>query len=201
MLFRSDPCSITTEFRKNGGTAASALCAATGVGSPANFVATPGLQVNLGYAGNPNLKPEKSDAFTAGVVFNIGRLVGSLDYYNIKISDAIFGPDTNLLLAACYGYQGPSNTALSASNPYCSSVVRAGSNLSFVAVDSSLGGDSNSNFLLQNIGGIKTSGLDMQLAYKIPTPFMGEESEIALDVFMNYLIDYKVQELPGITLD
>lgn len=196
-----DPCSITTEFRKNGGTAASALCAATGVGSPANFVATPGLQVNLGYAGNPNLKPEKSDAFTAGVVFNIGRLVGSLDYYNIKISDAIFGPDTNLFLAACYGYQGSFNTALSASNPYCSSVVRAGSNLSFVAVDSSLGGDSNSNFLLQNIGGIKTSGLDMQLAYKIPTPFMGEESEIALDMFMNYLIDYKVQELPGITLD
>lgn len=196
-----DPCSITTEFRQNGGTAASGICAATGVGSPANFVATPGLQVNLGYAGNPNLKPEKSDAFTAGMVFNIGGLVGSLDYYNIKISDAIFGPDTNLFLAACYGYQGSFNTALSASSPYCQSVVRAGSNLSFVAVDSTLGGDSNSNFLLQNIGGVKTSGIDLQLGYKIPTPFAGEESAISLDGFFNYLIDYKVQELPGITLD
>ncbi|NLR69722.1 TonB-dependent receptor [Novosphingobium sp. ERN07] len=196
-----DPCSVTTEFRKNGGAGAAALCQGTGVGNPAAFVATPGLQVNLGFAGNPNLKPEKSDAFTAGMVFNIGGLVGSLDYYNIKISDAIFGPDTNLFLAACYGYQGGFNAALSASNPYCSSVVRAGSNLSFVAVDSSLGGDSNSNFLLQNIGGVKTSGIDLQLGYKIPTPFAGEESAISLDGFFNYLIDYKVQELPGVTLD
>jgi outer membrane receptor protein involved in Fe transport len=196
-----DPCSIQTNFIKNGGTKAAALCAATGVGNTASFVATPGLQVNLGIAGNPNLKPEKADTFTAGVTFNYGGLIGSLDYYNITVNDAISGADTNLFIAACYGYQGGLNPNLSAATPYCQSVVRSGSNFSFIAVPASLGGDSNSNLLFTNTGRIKTSGIDLQLGYRLPTAFMDEASALNLNFAMNYLIDYKVQELPGVTLD
>jgi len=42
--------------------------------------------------GNPNLKPEKGDTFTAGIVVEpagIPRFRASLDYFNIKLSDAI----------------------------------------------------------------------------------------------------------------
>lgn len=196
-----DPCSVGTNFRETGGADAAALCAATGVGNTDAFVATPGNQVVLGYAGNPDLKPEKSDTITVGAAFNTGRLFGSIDYYNIKINDAIFGPDTGLFLAACYGYQGGLNTDLSPDSDYCTSVARSGSNLSFVAVPEALGGDENGNFLLQNIGGIKTSGIDLQLGYKMPTEFIGPESELSFNFLANYLIDYKVQELPGVTLD
>lgn len=196
-----DPCSITTNFRKSGGTTAATLCGATGVGNTAAFVATPGLQVNLGFAGNPNLKPEKGDTITAGLVFNIGGLTGSVDYYNIKVSNAIFGADTNLWIAACYGYLGGFNSSLSASSPYCQSVVRSGSNFSFIAAPTSLGGDANSNLLLTNGGKIKTSGIDVQLGYKLPTEFINEASELNLGLYVNYLIDYKQLELPGVTLD
>ncbi|MGH8678753.1 MAG: TonB-dependent receptor domain-containing protein, partial [Burkholderiales bacterium] len=196
-----DPCSITTNFRTSGGAAASNLCSATGVGAPASFVATPGLQVNLGFSGNPNLNPEKADTITAGVAFKVGGLVGSIDYYNIKIKEQIFGADTNIFIAACYGYISGFNSSLSATSPYCQSVVRSGSNFSFIAVAPSLGGDSNSNLLLVNQGTLKTSGIDLQLAYKLPTNFVGEDSSLNFDLYLNYLIDYKVEELPGFVLD
>lgn len=196
-----DPCSITTNFRTTGGAAAAALCAATGVGSPSTFVATPGLQVNLGIAGNPNLKPEKADTFTGGLAFQFAGFTGSIDYYNISIKDPVFGPDTNLFIAACYGYQGNLNASLSATSPYCSSVVRSGSQFSFIAVDSALGGDANSNFTAINQGKIKTSGIDFQLGYKLPTEFAGADSSLNFGLYLNYLIDYKVNELPGVTLD
>jgi outer membrane receptor protein involved in Fe transport len=206
-----DPCSITTNFRKNGGTAASNLCAAQGIGNVSTFVATPGLQVNLGVAGNPNLKPEKSNTFTGGVVLNFLGFTGTLDYYNIKITDAVFNPDTNLFIAACYNYQGNLNPTLSNATAYCSGgdgttasregVVRAGGQFSYVAVPSSLGGDADSNFTAINGGRIETSGLDFQLNYRLPTEFAGEGSALTFNTYVNYLITYKVRELPGVTLD
>lgn len=196
-----DPCSITTKFRTTGGAAATQLCSDTGVGNPATFVATPGLQVNLGIAGNPNLKPEQADTFTAGLAFQFAGFTGSIDYYNISIKDPVFGPDTNLFIAACYGYQGNLNPTASSSNPYCRSVVRSGSQFSFIAVKPEVGGDADSNFTAINQGKIKTSGIDFQLGYKLPTDFVGAGSSLNFGLYLNYLIDYKVNELPGVTLD
>ncbi|MFD0847737.1 TonB-dependent receptor domain-containing protein [Sphingosinicella xenopeptidilytica] len=207
-----DPCSITTNYRATTGAAGRQLCIDTLVAESGvdSFVATPGLQVNTGFAGNPNLKPEKADTYTVGVAFQVAGFTGSIDYYNIRIKDPIFGPDTNMFIAACYGYQGNINPTLSASNPYCTGdpgvpgaqgVVRAGSNFSYVAVPGSLGGDANSNFLSINQGKIKTSGIDFQLGYRLPTEFVNENAALNFGLYMNYLFDYKVQELPGVTLD
>jgi outer membrane receptor protein involved in Fe transport len=47
---------------------------------------------NTVVGGNPNLKPERSNAYTAGVVFTpsfIPNLTASVDYYHIKIDNAI----------------------------------------------------------------------------------------------------------------
>lgn len=198
-----DPCSVTTNFRAAGGASARQLCLDTGVsaGGVDSFVATPGLQVPLGYAGNPNLKPEKADTYTLGMAFQAMGFTGSIDYYNIRIKKPIFGPDTNMFIAACYGYQGNLNPDLDADNDYCASVVRSGSNLSFVAVPSDLGGDANSNFTQVNQGKIKTSGIDFQLGYRLPTEFVNENAALNFGLYVNYLFDYKVQELPGVTLD
>jgi outer membrane receptor protein involved in Fe transport len=196
-----DPCSTTTNYRQTGGAAARALCVSTGVAASGvdAFVATPGLQVALGVAGNPNLKPEKADTITAGFTYQTGRFAASVDYYNIKLKKPVFNPDTNLFIAACYGYQGNFDAATKAA--YCGGIVRAGSQYSFVAVPASLGGDANSNFTAVNLGKIQTSGIDIQASYNLPTDFAFNESSLAFNLYANYLLEYKVQELPGVTLD
>ena len=195
-----DPCSATTAFRKNGGAAALALCQATGVSTP-SYVQTPGSQAYLGISGNTGLKPEKADTWTAGVVFNSGRFVASLDYYNIRLKDTIFTPDPNIIIGACYNYFGK-NPTLSASSPYCEGIKPGRTpDISFISVPASLGGDSSGYFQAINQGQIKTSGLDFQAAYRLPTDFAKPGSQLNVGFTANYLFDYKVEELPGVTIN
>ena len=95
----------------------------------------------------------------------------------------------------------PSKKATLAPFSWRQAVVRSGSQFSFIAVPASLGGDANSNFTALNVGRIKTSGLDFQLGYNLPTDFAVAGSSLNANLMVNYLIDYKVRELPGVTLD
>ena len=197
-----DPCSANSNFRTSGGAQALTLCqtagAAGGISTP-TYVQTPGSQVYLGIAGNTGLKPEKGETWTGGLVFNKGRFIASLDYYNIRIKDTITSPDPNILIAGCYNYFGL-NPTFSASNPYCSGLFRS-PDISFISVPTSLGGDGSGYFLSINQGTVKTSGIDFQMAYTMPTEFIGPESELRASLALNYLIDFKVEELPGLTID
>lgn len=196
-----DPCSATTNFRTTGGAAASTLCSNTGLGAPATFAATPGAQAFLTVTGNPNLKPEKSDTFTVGAVFNAMGFTGSIDYYNIKITDTIFSPDVNEIIATCYGYNDI-NT-LGAASPYCAGLSRGGgSDITAIYLPPALGGDpATGYFQAVNLGSIKTSGIDFQLGYKIPTTFISEESALSLNLGVNYLIDFVNVGLGGLKTD
>ena len=80
---------------------------------PANFVAAHGGATNPyaqlyavggGFAGNPDLKPEKSRSFTGGVVLQPTRWLSlTVDYYNIKKTDVIVaGPDLGAARAAYF---------------------------------------------------------------------------------------------------
>lgn len=193
-----DPCSNGTNFRTAGGSAAFALCQATGVSDP-NYVQTPGSQAYVGISGNDNLKPESADTYTAGFVFNMGKLIASVDYYNIRISKTIFTPDPNILIAACYNYFGK-NPTMSGASPYCSGLVRT-PDISYINIPASLGGDASGYFQAVNQGHVGTSGIDFQLAYSLPTDFVSEDSKLSANLLVNYLIDYKVEELPGLTID
>ncbi|QDP19745.1 TonB-dependent receptor domain-containing protein [Sphingomonas xanthus] len=200
-----DPCSVTSNFRAEGGAAATALCSATGLGaSGANtYVQTPGSQAFIGVNGNPNLKPEIGDTFTLGAVFQKWGITGSIDYYNIRVKDTIFSPDPNMIIAACYGYHGV-NPDLNFANQYCSDGGASNffrtPDISFIAIPDALGGDS-SYFQAVNQGKIKTSGIDVQLGYSHPMDFIGAGSRLTANLLVNYLIDYKVEELPGVTID
>ncbi|MGC1468225.1 MAG: TonB-dependent receptor [Sphingorhabdus sp.] len=196
-----DPCSVGTNFRTSGGATASALCSATGLGAPATFAATPGAQAFLTVTGNPNLKPEKSDTFTVGTVFNAAGFTGSIDYYNIKVTDTIYSPDVNEIIATCYGYNGINTTG--ATSPYCSGLSRGGgSDITAIYLPPALGGDpATGYFQAVNLGSIKTSGVDVQLGYRLPTPFVSETSAISANLLLNYLIDWKSVGLGGLTTD
>ena len=90
----SDPCA--------GQATTSAACAAQGVGrgTPGN----PAAQYNGLIGGNPTLNPEKSTTKSLGVVIAphwIPRLSLSVDYFDIKVKDAIQGYGADAILAAC----------------------------------------------------------------------------------------------------
>ncbi len=197
-----DPCSVNSQFRQNGGTDARNLCIATGLGASTadTFVATPGAQAYLGIRGNPNLKPEKSDAFTVGAVFQAGGFTGSIDYYNIKITDTIFAPDVNELIASCYGYNDI-NSDLDENSPYCAAIGRSGNNITGLYLPASLGGDADGYFQSVNQGSVKTSGIDVQLGYRLPTPFINEDSALNFNLMVNYLIDFKNEGFGGLVTD
>ena len=202
-----DPCSVGSNFRDAGGDEARAICETAGlVGGLGpqvdTFVATPGAQAFISYVGNTRLEPEESDTFTLGAVFNAFGFTGSLDYYNIKINDPIFAPDPNLIIAACYGFHGV-NPDLDPDNEYCGTLFRSGGNIAAIAgIPESIGGDPDTGyFTVVNQGSVKTSGIDFQLGYRLPTEFIAQRSALSLNLFVNYLIDFEVEELPGVEID
>ncbi|HTV85116.1 MAG TPA: TonB-dependent receptor [Dyella sp.] len=80
-------------------------------GAPASYLAEHGYSnyVTIPYAleegssGNPNLKPEKSQSFTAGIVVQPASwLSASIDYYNIRKSNVIVPADPGVALLNYY---------------------------------------------------------------------------------------------------
>ncbi|RYD24688.1 MAG: TonB-dependent receptor, partial [Lysobacteraceae bacterium] len=158
-----DPCQGITATTT--GTLATNCRAAPGVA--ANIAANGGtfavsqadLQGITSFAGgNSSLKEEKGDSFTAGVVINprsisaLRNLVLTVDYFNIRIKDAIVSTPLQFILTQCY------NNSIQA---FCDLIVRrpaaVGAN-NAGSLDEVNTGPSNS-------GGVKTSGIDTVLTY------------------------------------
>lgn len=98
--------------------------------------------------GNPDLKPETADTFTAGAVFTpFSRLNLSVDYYDIKIKDVITTIAAQDLVTRCFN----GNTEL------CSRVERNAAGTITRTV---------STFL--NLAEYKTNGIDAEMSYTLP---------------------------------
>lgn len=184
-----DPCSVNSVGRTTGADAAKlgVLCTATGV-SNTSFVASPGAQAETITTGNINLKPESSNSMTLGLVWTprsdsfLGGFRGSLDYYRIKVSDAITSPDVNEFIADCYNYNGR-NSNYSATTSSCATITRSGSSI-IGAYDPV---DPDGAFAGGNEGKIDTSGVDISLGWS------GKVGPGKLDVqgFWTHLLSYK----------
>jgi outer membrane receptor protein involved in Fe transport len=107
--------------------------------------------------GNPNLKPEIGNTFSAGIVFRpIRDLSVAIDYYDIKVRDAITvlsGQDPNIQ-KACYASGGNS--------PVCSLQVRSAGNFRYSPTNTV------SLWYVRgvNLGELATRGLDAELDYR-----------------------------------
>jgi iron complex outermembrane receptor protein len=119
---------------------------------------SPTVPVTVG--GNPDLKPEVGKTFALGFVVKPAFLQGfsaSLDYFNIKVIDAI----TNIqgtnpsVQAACYASGGTS--------PYCALQTRP---LNFTDKSAANAVTSYTNTVI-NIGSMKTRGFDFEANYRI----------------------------------
>lgn len=136
--------------------------------------------------GNANLKEETAKTWTVGVVFQpsfIPRFHATIDYYNVKIADAIVpGIGTQTIGNLCFQ---------SFNQAYCGSdVIRRNS---FGEIDSF-------SDLYTNSGGFKNAGIDVTLDYSMPLgPILfGEESRLAFDLKGSYLTKSTVQTVVGI---
>lgn len=185
-----DPCDIRTTARSTGGAQLRQLCIDTGV--PASIVDTyifPTTATTGVFSGNRELKPEQADTYTVGIVFSpvdalgrFGRFSGSVDYFNIKITDVVDRIPATLSLDKCYNLDG-SNPNYNANNEYCRLITRGPSG-EFEVIRAPY----------FNLGELSTSGLDVALNWAID---LNVGSTLSLNTLVSFLDSYKVATLPG----
>ena len=147
-------------------------------------------QANATVSGNLHLKPEKATTWTIGAVIRprfLGGFSASIDYYNIKVKDAISGPTPQDALDACFGNP-------SVSNPACTIIHRN-------TKTGSLDGDPTQVaglFLpLSNLGKITTDGVDLTFDYRTRLgTLIGAPAKLALNFGGNYTHSQKFQATP-----
>ncbi|WP_394764053.1 TonB-dependent receptor domain-containing protein [Phenylobacterium sp.] len=148
----------------------------------------PASQYNGQFGGNPSLKPEISDTYTAGVVWQPSFAPGlnvSLDYFNIKVDQFIAGIGANLIITQCLATQQPF---------FCSLVHRSpGTN--------SLWLDPN-GFVQDttlNTGSLKTTGVDLNVNYRtdLSRLGLGDNGSVAVSLVGTWLDQLDTQPLPG----
>jgi len=117
---------------QHGGSSNAGACV-TG-GNPYNF----SYSVGRGFAGNPNLKPEKSRSFTAGAIFAPARwFSATIDYYNVKKTDLVAnGPLAGTAITNYYSVAGNSYpNAAAAAAAGCAAVAATGAGYSCNLID------------------------------------------------------------------
>lgn len=165
-----------------------AQCANTGL-DPADYgtiEANPAAQYNGFIGGNPDLKPETADTVSFGIVFEPAFLPGfnlTLDYYDIKIDDAIQQPNADFTVLNC---------AVTGDPLTCDRVVRD--------TDGSL---FESDFgyvfdLTQNIGSIRTKGIDINALYAFD---IGNAGRLRAGFNGSYIDTFELSPQPGVTYD
>ncbi|TPG40672.1 TonB-dependent receptor [Sphingomonas koreensis] len=148
----NDPCAGA-----NVSTAIAPICLAQGAPSVGNIPAPISGQINVFTGGNPDLKAEKSDTFTAGVVINppsLRALSLTVDYYHIKISNAIDITPPQAVINDCFLISGDPTSDV------CKSIHRN-------PLNGTLSGNLEYGVpqTLGNIAEKKTSGVDVALNY------------------------------------
>ncbi len=149
-----DPCAEDAA----GGAPEATLARCTAFGVPAanygNLLAlqSPADQYNNLTGGNPDLLPEEGETITLGFVATPSFLPGlnlSVDYFDIKIENVISSLDENSILNQCYVLN---NDAL------CAQVQRNGNGSLWT-------GSGRVEATNINLGGLETSGVDVNGAY------------------------------------
>jgi iron complex outermembrane recepter protein len=114
--------------------------------------------------GNPNLEPEVSDTYTAGIVWQpsfVPNLSVTVDYFNIKIDDyiAAFGGGAANVMNVCYRNATVNGNP---SSPYCQAISRlANGSIDFVSVQ------------LRNVAKNTTEGVDIAVSYRFDLTDIG----------------------------
>ncbi len=171
----ADPCQGAAP-RTNA--ALAAVCIAQG--APAAIVNAGGIlppaagQINITTGGNPNLGVEKATTWTVGFVAEpMSNLSISLDYFNIKVTDAISSATVGDVIGGCFN----SGNLNFAANPLCQLIERS----SFTGGLDGSPNEVRGLLLFQsNLGRIATDGVDLSIRYK---------TDLTENIVLNYGFD------------
>ena len=146
--------------------------------------------------GNPNLRPEKGKTWTAGVVFTspfqgelFNRFRMSVDWFDIRIDDAIGEQTVGVALRQCYdpalnpAFAG--GAAAVAASAFCQLVPR-----------NATGALGNVQRTYVNNGTVHVQGIDVALNWGMDVG----PGALSLNVNANYLMDFKSSSLPVLPL-
>ena len=117
-------------------------------------------------SGNTALKPEKADTQTIGVVFTPTKIPGlsmSLDWYKVRITDAITAYSAQTIVDKCYDEPRP--------NPFCALITRQGLGDPFP------GRISGFDQIPGNIASFETSGTDFTIRYLLDPARFGAKKD------------------------
>ncbi len=129
--------------------------------------------------GNPDLEEETAKTFTVGAVFTPVALPGfslSVDYFNIKIENAIGSLPAQILVDRCIALGEPL---------YCGAIERFPTGKLYTM-----------DTRLVNVASIKTSGIDVNLAYTRPLGLTNDDT-IAFDLFYTRLLSLEKRSYEG----
>ena len=192
----TDPCQGAAPLNNAN---LAAVCLAQGApAATIGFIQPPTAgQAAVTGGGNLFLQPEKATTYTAGVVLKPSFFPGftaTVDYYNIKITDAVTSPTPADLIAACFGPNPTSPAAGAAGTTACTVIGRN-------PITGGLDGDpATTTGLFQplsNLGVLKTSGIDVTASYRrtLGTIF-GEEAGLSLGFNGNWTNESKFKATP-----
>lgn len=159
------------------------------VGAPLSLIGTIPApiagQINATSGGNPDLDPEKGTTWSAGVVIaprQIPNFTATVDYYNIRVDDAISSPSQADVIDGCFGQSDPRD-------PRCLSIRRN-------PLTGSLSGPNDTTFgpfLGQsNLGKIATDGIDWSISWRTEIG----SATFGINMIGNYTISNKFQATP-----
>jgi iron complex outermembrane recepter protein len=174
----TDPCAGATPK----GTQAQCLLAGVSAAQYGHIGANSASQYNGLIGGNPNLTPEKSDTYSAGIVITphfIENFSTSFDYFNIKLQDTIgaIGADTII------------NNCITTGDPVFCSAIHRDPNGSLFRTNAGFITDTNVNF-----GSLTTRGVDAKVNYRLPIDNFGS---LLFNLEGTRLINLGVQPLTG----
>jgi iron complex outermembrane recepter protein len=196
-----DPCDFRSSLRTGpNGAQVAALCVAQGI--PAAQIAGYTYAVTsspIVTSGSLSVKPETADTLTFGAVLTpesrlplFEHLQLSLDYFRIRIADAIGASGYEAVIQNCYNLDG-ANPTYSASDPACQ------------LIDRRFGGTPGGSFrILQptmNLGGLLASGIDGNLDWNWHLSDLGlgaHAGQLHLNSTLSWTEHYEIQQLPGL---
>jgi outer membrane receptor protein involved in Fe transport len=176
-----DPCGAALNGK--AGAASDDACLNSGPGASvtqtqlrSDALDSPAGQYNFNQGGNQNLDPETSDTITYGIVFTPRFAPGlsvSVDYFDIEVEDLISTFGAANTLDACYTFSD---------DAACSRISRNAAGQLWIGLG-------NVDDLNTNIGGLQTSGVDLNLNYTgLDIGSMGSLSFNLTGTFLNELI-------------
>ncbi len=196
-----DPCDINSAYRKGNlgynAAAVRALCLAQGVSAASvDSYSYANNQVQTLQGGNPNLRAETANTFSAGLVLTphfdmplFRHLTASVDYYKIEVRHKISSVSTVTAIDKCFNFGG-ANPTYSSSNAYCSYFVR----------DPSTGQILTGNALNANLDQTNTAGEDIQIDWNFGLGAVGlndKYGKLDLNMVLTHLESYTSNDVPG----